>query len=94
MDIEIHHEADEHGGRYTLLLDGDPVGELDHLDRDGVRTFTHTGVRRAHEGRGLAARLVRRALDDARSEGVKVVGQCTYVQHYLARHPADQDLVA
>ena len=94
MTADIHHDRAEHGGRYRLLVDGHEVGELDHVDRDGVRTFTHTGVRPSHEGRGLAAELVRRALDDARAEGVRVVGRCSYVAAYLDRHPADHDLRA
>lgn len=92
MDTEITHVVDERGGRYELLLDGSPIGELDHVDRDGVRTFTHTGVRRAYEGKGLAADLVRRGLDDARAEGVEVVGACSYVAAYLDRHPEYADL--
>jgi predicted GNAT family acetyltransferase len=86
MDTEIDHVADEHGGRYTLLLDGEAIGELDHVDSDGVRTFTHTGVRPAYEGKGLAARLVRRGLDDARDAEMEIVPACPYVAAYLTRH--------
>ena len=78
-----------------LLVDGAEVGELDHLD-DGPdrRTLVHTGVRPAFEGRGLAAQLVRQALDDARADGVLVVPSCWYAARYLDRHPADADLRA
>lgn len=72
MAIEITHRSDDSAGHYDLLIDGSSVGELDHRDVDGVRTFTHTGVRPAHEGRGLAAHLVRRGLDDARADGMRV----------------------
>ncbi len=94
MTTDITHQADDAGGRYTLLLDGEAVGELDHRDQDGARTFTHTGVRTRHEGKGLAAELVRRGLDDARTEGVRVIPACSYVATYLDRHPDDQDLIA
>lgn len=94
MTTDITHQADATGGRYTLLLDGQAVGELDHRDGDGVRTFTHTGVRPRHEGKGLAAELVRQALADARTDGVRVVPACSYVTAYLDRHPDHQDLVA
>lgn len=94
MTTEINHEADATGGRYTLLLDGAPAGELDHTDGGGVRTFTHTGVRTQHEGKGLAAELTRRGLDDARADGVRVVPACSYVAAYLERHPDDRDLIA
>lgn len=94
MTIEITHRNDAAAGRYTLLLDGSAVGELDHRDADGVRTFTHTGVRPSHEGQGLAGHLVRRGLDDARADQVKIIPSCSYVDTYLRRHPEDQDLLA
>jgi predicted GNAT family acetyltransferase len=94
MAIEITHRSDATGGRYSLVLDGAEVGELDHHDADGVRTFTHTGVRSQHEGQGLAAHLVRRGLADARADRVKIVPACSYVVTYLRRHPEDEDLLA
>lgn len=94
MAIEIVHRSDAMTGRYTLLLDGSEVGELEHRDASGVRTFTHTGVQPGHEGQGLAGHLVRRGLDDARSDGVRIVPACSYVTTYLQRHPEDQDLLA
>lgn len=90
--IEITHDGGGSGGRYTLLLDGSPIGELDHRDHDGVRTYTHTGVRPEHEGKGFAGLLVERAFRDARLAGYKVVGACSYVAAYLDRHPEDDDL--
>lgn len=89
MTTEITHRSHSTSGRYTLLLDGKEAGELDHVDADGVRTFTHTGVRTEHEGKSLAAQLVRRGLDDARAEGVEIVPACSYVADYISRHPQD-----
>jgi predicted GNAT family acetyltransferase len=93
MDIEITDERHGMHGQYHLVVDGTEVGELDYRDRDGRRVFTHTGVRPAYEGQGLAAQLVRRALDDARTEHLTVVPECSYVAGYLARHPDDTDLL-
>ena len=95
MDLDIDHEPRPGGGRYVLRVDGQAVGELDHRDDGaGHRDFTHTGVRPSHEGRGLAAHLVRRGLDDARAEGLTVIPTCWYVARYLDLHPDDQDLLA
>lgn len=94
MNIEITDERRGAGGQYHLIVDGTEVGELDYRDGDGRRVFTHTGVRTAYEGHGLAAQLVRRGLDDARAEEMKVVPQCSYVAAYIARHPDDVDLLA
>lgn len=94
MDTQIRHHADDGHGHYTLLADGVAVGELDHRDLGGIRSFTHTGVRPSHRHHGLAAVLVKRGLDDARREGLLVRPVCSYVARYLDDHPADADLVA
>jgi hypothetical protein len=78
---------------YRLLVDGADVGELDVIEQDGVRDLVHTGVRPAFEGRGLAARLVRRAFDDARADGVRIRPSCPYVARWAARHPEVADLL-
>lgn len=93
MTIQIDDDRHDAHGRYRLLVDGGEVGELDYRDADGRRTFTHTGVRTSHQGQGLAAQLVRRALDDARAEQLAIVPQCSYVAAYLAEHPEDVDLL-
>jgi len=94
MDSEITIVPDDQGGgRYELTVDGQPAGELDFREEAGRRVFTHTGVRDEFEGQGLAGKLARRALDDARVHGVQIVPLCPFVASYLERHPDDQDLV-
>ncbi|CAN5570727.1 hypothetical protein BH10ACT1_BH10ACT1_37630 [soil metagenome] len=94
MTTEIQLNTDEHGeGRYTILVDGLPAGELDYRTIDGRRAPVHTGVRDRYEGQGLAGQLARRALDDARAEGLKIIPLCPYVASYLEKHPEDQDLI-
>lgn len=59
----------------------------------GVVTFTHTEVPAALQGQGIGSRLVRGALEAARTEGRKVVSRCSFVSAYLRRHPEFNDLV-
>ncbi|NVO17110.1 MAG: N-acetyltransferase [Rhodoplanes sp.] len=54
-------------------------------------TFTHTEVPPALRGGGLASRLVRGALDQARARGLRIVPLCSFVAAYVARHPEDRD---
>jgi predicted GNAT family acetyltransferase len=61
---------------------------------DGVMWLTHTETPPALRGRGLAAQVVRAALDHARAHGLKVRPACSYVRTYLRRHPEAQDLLA
>lgn len=84
---------DEATGRYEVRVDGTLAGFAERTRGDGTMVLPHTVVDPAFEGRGLAGQLVRRALDDARAEGLSVAPQCSYVAAYLARHPDDLDLV-
>jgi hypothetical protein len=58
------------------------------LDEAACRmVIDHTWVPPALEGRGIAAALVRTALDWAAERGLQVVPVCSYVAVYMRRHP-------
>jgi predicted GNAT family acetyltransferase len=79
--------------RYEALVDATLAGVLEYeLTGDRIELI-HTQVRRAYEGRGIGSAIVRFAFDDARRRGLRVVVSCPYVESYLARHPADLDVV-
>ena len=67
---------------------------LDYTLSPGRVVFTHTGVPPAHQGQGLAAKLVTAGLQWAQSQGLKIVPACSYVQLYIQRHPEWQHLIA
>jgi len=54
----------------------------------------HTEVPTALEGKGLAAKLTRTALDFARANHLRVVPLCPYVSSFLRRHGEYQDLIS
>ncbi|HEU4895035.1 MAG TPA: GNAT family N-acetyltransferase, partial [Acidimicrobiia bacterium] len=78
---------------YVVLIDGKPAGRAEYVTRDGRRVFTHTEVDDAHKGEGLAASLVRYALDDMRAQEILIVPLCPFFRSYIARHPEYRDLV-
>lgn len=57
-------------------------------------TFTHTEVPEEFRGLGVAAKLVRFALEQATSEGLRVVPRCPYVADFIAKHAEYQPLVS
>ena len=79
--------------RYEAHLDGELAGVIDYISKRGRIALVHTEVTPAFEGRGIASRLARHALDDARRRGLIVIPLCPYVLAYLERHPEDRDLV-
>ena len=56
--------------------------------------FDHTEVPKPLEGRGLAAKLARFALDFARANHLRVVPLCPYVSNFIRKHPEYQDLLS
>lgn len=86
-------EHDPAQGRFFTRVDG-LTCEATYTMVDGAMWMMHTGVPGALEGRGIAAALVRAALDHARAAGLRVHPVCSYVRTYMKRHPATQDLLA
>jgi len=80
--------------RYEATVGDEFAGFLEYKQRGSRIALIHTEVLPTFEGRGVAAAIVRFALDDARRRGLRVIATCPYVKSYLARHPEDQDLVA
>lgn len=61
---------------------------------DGVMTFHHTEAPAHLQGRGIASRLIRGALEQARAQGLKVVPRCSFVATFMARHKEFDDRLA
>ena len=79
--------------RYEIL-DGGQVGAFSEYRLHGdVADFVHTEAVAGHEGRGLASKLIRGALDDARRRSWQVRPFCPFVRAYIAKHPEYRDLV-
>jgi uncharacterized protein len=80
--------------RYEIVIDGQVAGFADYVD-DGERVvMPHTVVEHQHRRKGLAAVVVRHALDDIRSRGRTVVPSCWYVERFIDQHPEYSDLLA
>ena len=56
--------------------------------------LNHVEVPAALEGRGIASKLARTALEFARMEHLEVVPVCPYVVGYLKKHAEYQDLLS
>jgi predicted GNAT family acetyltransferase len=87
----VQHNAA--ASRYEVTVDGH-LSVAEYELQGGRMVFTHTVVPPELRGRGLAEKLVRAALADARTAGRKVVPQCSYVAAFIARHKEYQPLVA
>ena len=91
MDSTITHDAAQQ--RFNTTVDG-ITGHVEYERSDGVMTITHTVVPSEIGGRGIAGALVKAALEHARSDGLKVVPQCSYADAWMRKHPDYEELRA
>ncbi len=61
--------------------------------RPGLIAFVHTEVDERLKGRGLGDRLIRFALEDARTRGLAVLPFCPFVKAFIERHREFEALV-
>jgi predicted GNAT family acetyltransferase len=71
----VHHDQASH--QFRIEVDGHRA-VLDYTLMDAVMSITHTGVPGAIGGRGIAAELMRSALDVARANHWSVTPVCSY----------------
>jgi predicted GNAT family acetyltransferase len=88
--IDIRHDAAAQ--RFHASVNG---GEAECVYRlaGGLMNIVHTEVPPQAEGQGIAAALVRAALDHARAQGWRVRPSCSYVRSYMRRNADTQDLL-
>ena len=79
--------------RYELSVDGAVAGFTAYRIRPGLIAFVHTEVDERYQGRGLADRLIRFALDDARARELAVLPFCPFVTAFIERHREYESLV-
>jgi predicted GNAT family acetyltransferase len=84
IDVVVHHNAAEN--RFEADVEGQ-LSVADYQLRGTEMIMTHTFVPPHLRGRGIAEKLVRVALEHARSERLKVVPACSYVDAFIRRHP-------
>lgn len=82
--LQINHDSRAH--RFSVILEGH-TAQLDYELDEEVMSIVHTLVPRPISGRGVAAELMRSALDLAAQNGWTVNAVCSYAVAYLKRHP-------
>lgn len=82
--------------RFEGWIDGEFAGEISYLlHPSGVIELTHTELREAARGTGLAGRLATFAFEQIRAEGtLKAKPSCPYLIAWTAKHPEYADLLA
>ena len=79
--------------RYELRVDGALAGFINYHLHGETISLIHTEVDAGFQGGGIAGRLARYSLDDARKRHLAVLPSCPYIRSWIKRHPEDMDLV-
>ncbi|MSU24562.1 MAG: N-acetyltransferase [Opitutus sp.] len=87
--IVVQHNVAEF--RFEAMVEGS-LAVADYEAAGDVVVFTHTFVPPDLRGRGIAEKLVRAALEWARTENRRVVPACSYVAAFIRRNPDFQSL--
>jgi predicted GNAT family acetyltransferase len=87
---EVTNNSEKH--RFELAVDGH-IAATYYKISDDVITFIHTEVPPELGGQGIGSKLIRGALDQVRTAGLKVIPQCPFVKAFIEKHPDYQDLL-
>ena len=90
VEVMVRHNAAEN--RFEAEVEG-RLSVADYQLRGTDMIMTHTFVPPEQRGRGIAEKLVRVALEHARTERLRVVPACSYVDAFIKRHREFEPLV-
>jgi len=92
MSTNVKHDK-EAQKFFVLTEDMESKLNYDKID-DKTLQYQSTFVPDELRNMGLAADIVKYALDYARNNNFKIIPSCSYVRNYISRHPEYEDLIA
>ena len=78
--------------RFEISFAGETAYAEYQLVAHGI-ILPHTVVPEAFEGKGIASRLARYAMQYARDRDLKIIPLCPFMTAYMTKHPETHDLV-
>ncbi|WP_127143959.1 DUF5996 family protein [Pelagibacterium montanilacus] len=92
-DGEIEREENGAKGRYRLVVEGVEAEMTYSRAGEKLLIIDHTEVPTALRGRKVGERLVERAVQDARRDGITIIPLCPFAKAQIERHPEWQDVL-
>ncbi len=89
---EIHVNHNMAKNRFEVDLDG-KLAMLIYSTSGNLMLMLHTEVPPAFEGRGIAGKMARAALEYAMEKNYTVRSYCTFTTTYIERHPEYQPML-
>lgn len=85
----IHNSKEK---SFLIKIENDIAYVAYNLNNEVMDLYT-TYTPPQHRGKGLAEKVVRAALEYAKSNNLKIIPSCSYVKVFLERHPEYKSLV-
>ena len=92
-ELKIDRQDGETGGRYVVIVDGHEAEMTYSRAGAKIMIIDHTGVPKELGGQGVGQALVLRAIEDARSEGLKIIPLCPFAKAQFDKHPEWGDVL-
>lgn len=94
MGKEFVHDSENN--RYLLKIDDQIASVVEYNDNGNVRAFNRTFTPPTFRGKGLAAEIVKFAVDDVEAENadLKIQPTCWYVEKWFEKNTDRQNLLA
>jgi len=89
-DADIHDNTESH--RYELPVGGEVAVVIYNLSGQNLM-ITETLVPVALEGQGIASRLAKHVIADARARNLLILPVCPFFSAYLQKHPEHAEVV-
>lgn len=90
IDADIRDNAE--ANRYELPVEGEIAVVTYNLSPPNLM-ITETLVPEKLEGRGIASRLAKHVIEDARERGLLILPVCPFFSAYFQKHPEHADVV-
>ncbi|WP_152188411.1 GNAT family N-acetyltransferase [Georgenia satyanarayanai] len=91
VEIQVADVPTRH--RFEATAGGDLLGVAVYERDADVVVLTHTVVEPSAAGQGVGSALASAALEAARTEGLRVVPECSFMAGWIDEHPEYADLV-
>jgi predicted GNAT family acetyltransferase len=89
--IEIKFEPERN--RTAAYDDGKEIGECVFSPSESLWIISHTVVADGYEGKGIAAGLVEKVVQEARNKGIKIFPLCPFAKKEFEKKPEYQDVL-
>ncbi len=63
------------------------TAKIEYILKDKKILLTHTEVPKELEGKGIGGKIVKLALENIESRGLRLIPLCPFVAAYIKRHP-------